>query len=101
MFFFFEFEQFSRQVVAVCDPLDRFERKMDLEIVRKSGNGEGREMLKQVAEFIESEARQKYLQNIAKTTEFGQTFVRQLGFGAVNFSSRVGRSIFKYLWLRG
>ena len=49
---------------------------MDLEVVRKSGNGEGREMLKQVAEFIESEARQKYLQNIAKTTEFGQTFVR-------------------------
>jgi len=51
-----------RVVVAVCDPLDRFERKMDLEVVRKGGNAEGREFLKLVTEFIESEARSIYFQ---------------------------------------
>lgn len=54
------FRRFSCQVVAVCDPLDRFERKMDLEVVRKGGNAEGREFLKLVTEFIESEARQNF-----------------------------------------
>lgn len=63
IFFFWiwsSFRRFSCQVVAVCDPLDRFERKMDLEVVRKGGNAEGREFLKLVTEFIESEARQNF-----------------------------------------
>jgi len=33
---------------------------MDLEVVRKGGNAEGREFLKLVTEFIESEARQNF-----------------------------------------
>ena len=46
---------------------------MDLEVVRKGGNAEGREFLKLVTEFIESEARQNfpYLQ---KTT--GNFFIK-------------------------
>ena len=45
----------SAQVVAVCDPLDRFERKLDLELARINSD----DIVKQVRDFATNNYRQE------------------------------------------
>ena len=46
----------SAEVVAVCDPMDRFERKLDLEMARMSTSGTG-DIENQLQQFVHDNLR--------------------------------------------